>query len=97
MEVIQVAAAIKHHFLNAFELPSMTSMDLQGAFLSVDYSVGALARILWRMKSAESEALFMPAVATGLIVGDGLWTIPAAVLGFAGVQPPFCMSFNSTN
>ena len=71
-------------------------MHVQGAFLSIDYSVGALARLVWRMKNAEAEALLMPAVATGLIAGDGLWTIPAALLGFAGIQPPFCMSFNST-
>ena len=70
-----------------------TIMRLQGAFLSIDYSVGSLVRMLWQLKSAHSEAAFMPSVATGLLLGDGLWTIPAALLSFAGVRPPVCMSF----
>ena len=64
-----------------------------GAWLSVDFCVGAVARFLWSLKMPASEELYMPAVATGLIAGDGLWTIPAAILAIAGVHPPVCMSF----
>ncbi|MFS7920589.1 hypothetical protein Hanom_Chr03g00226641 [Helianthus anomalus] len=44
-------------------------------------------------------AAFGPAVASGLICGDGIWTLPSSILAFAGVNPPICMKFlsRSTN
>lgn len=29
----------------------------------------------------------------GLIAGDGIWTIPAAILAIANVNPPICMGW----
>uniref|UniRef100_A0A6N2M4Z3 Uncharacterized protein n=1 Tax=Salix viminalis TaxID=40686 RepID=A0A6N2M4Z3_SALVM len=37
----------------------------------------------------------VPAVASGLICGEGLWTLPEAVLALAQVKPPICMKFPS--
>ncbi|KAF5177782.1 Metal-nicotianamine transporter like, partial [Thalictrum thalictroides] len=35
---------------------------------------------------------FRFAVASGLIYGDGIWTLPSSILSLAGVQtPPICM------
>ncbi len=35
----------------------------------------------------------VPAAASGLIAGDGIWTIPSCILSIAKVIPPICMSF----
>ena len=35
----------------------------------------------------------VPAAASGLIAGDGLWSIPSAILAICKVQAPICMSF----
>lgn len=35
----------------------------------------------------------VPAAASGLIAGDGMWTIPSCILSIAKVVPPLCMSF----
>jgi hypothetical protein len=35
----------------------------------------------------------IPAVASGLICGEGLWTLPAAILALAKIKPPICMNF----
>ncbi|MFS7981806.1 putative oligopeptide transporter, OPT superfamily [Helianthus anomalus] len=40
-----------------------------------------------------------PVVASGLICGDAIWTLPSSILALAGVNPPICMKFlsRSTN
>ena len=47
-----------------------------------------------RINKAKADA-FAPAVASGLICGDGIWTLPASILALAGVKPPICMKFLS--
>lgn len=44
----------------------------------------------------EDCEIFHHAVACGLISGDGIWTIPEAILALAGVQPPLCMGWTSS-
>jgi hypothetical protein len=43
---------------------------------------------------AKADA-FGPAVASGLICGDGIWTLPQSILALAKVKPPICMKFLS--
>ncbi|KAI9074321.1 hypothetical protein K1719_043693 [Acacia pycnantha] len=38
---------------------------------------------------------FGPAVASGLICGNGIWTLPASILALSGIKPPICMKFLS--
>ncbi|KAG6512181.1 hypothetical protein ZIOFF_030277 [Zingiber officinale] len=40
-------------------------------------------------------AAFGPTVASGLICGDGVWSLPQAVLALLKVKPPICMKFLS--
>jgi hypothetical protein len=68
-----------------------------GTYLAMDYSVGAISRFLWGLKDPASEALLMPAVATGLIVGDGMGAFPGAIVGLFKVQPPMCLNFVPSN
>lgn len=36
--------------------------------------------------------LQVPAAASGLIAGDGMWTIPSCILSIVKVSPPLCLS-----
>ncbi|KAG0534899.1 hypothetical protein BDA96_04G319600 [Sorghum bicolor] len=56
--------------------------------------VFSVARDVLPRKYARKEAMFMvPAVASGLICGDGIWTFPSSVLALAKIKPPICMKF----
>ncbi|XP_048138335.1 probable metal-nicotianamine transporter YSL7 isoform X1 [Rhodamnia argentea] len=66
-----------------------------GSYFAIDMCVGSLILFLWeRMDKTKADA-FGPAVASGLICGDGIWTLPSAILALAGVKPPICMKFLS--
>ncbi|KAK7364182.1 hypothetical protein VNO80_12659 [Phaseolus coccineus] len=66
-----------------------------GPYFAIDMCVGSLILYVWeRINKAKADA-FAPAVASGLICGDGTWTLPASILALAGVKPPICMRFFS--
>ncbi|XP_061337222.1 probable metal-nicotianamine transporter YSL14 [Gastrolobium bilobum] len=65
-------------------------------YFAIDMCVGSLILYVWeKINKAKADA-FGPVVASGLICGDGIWTLPASVLALAGVKPPICMKFLST-
>lgn len=66
-----------------------------GGYFAIDMCVGSLIVFAWGMKNKKSATQMSPAVASGLICGDSLWGIPAAVLSLCGVAPPICMKFLS--
>ncbi|KAK8937944.1 putative metal-nicotianamine transporter YSL6 [Platanthera guangdongensis] len=64
-----------------------------GAYFAIDMFVGTVIVFVWeRLKKAEADD-YAGAVASGLICGDGIWTIPSAVLSIFRVNPPICMYF----
>ena len=66
-----------------------------GPYFGIDMCIGSLVRLAWdRLDPARAKA-FAPPVASGLICGDGIWTLPQSVLALAGVKPPICMKFLS--
>lgn len=66
-----------------------------GPYFAIDMCVGSLILFVWeKINKAKAEA-FGPAVASGLICGEGIWTLPSSILALAGVQPPICMKFLS--
>lgn len=66
-----------------------------GGYFTIDMCVGSLILFIWgRIDKAKADA-FGPAVASGLICGDGIWTLPDSLLALAGVKPPICMKFLS--
>ncbi|CAI8584316.1 unnamed protein product [Vicia faba] len=64
-----------------------------GAYFAVDMCVGSLVVFVWSKMKCKEAALMVPAVASGLICGDGIWVLPSAVLAWFKVRPPICMSF----
>lgn len=69
---------------------------LVGASFAVDMCVGSLIVFTWEKVDRGKAALMVPAVASGLICGDGLWTLPSSLLALAKINPPICMGFMST-
>ncbi|KAL3830649.1 hypothetical protein ACJIZ3_019451 [Penstemon smallii] len=66
-----------------------------GAYFAIDMCLGSLILFIWEKKNKKASKEFGPAVASGLICGDSLWGIPAAILALAGVNAPICMKFLS--
>jgi uncharacterized oligopeptide transporter (OPT) family protein len=67
-----------------------------GAYVAVDMLLGSAIVFFWEQTDEIGAHAFAAAVASGLISGDGVWTIPSALLSLLGVDPPLCMSFAST-
>ncbi|GMN44342.1 hypothetical protein TIFTF001_013550 [Ficus carica] len=66
---------------------------LVGAYFAIDMCVGSLVVFVWHKINPRSAALMIPAVASGLICGDGLWILPSSILALAKIRPPICMRF----
>lgn len=69
---------------------------LVGASFAIDMCVGSLVVYLWHKVNSNKASLMVPAVASGLICGDGLWILPSSILALAKVNPPICMNFLAT-
>ncbi|GJU75599.1 metal-nicotianamine transporter YSL3-like protein [Tanacetum coccineum] len=69
---------------------------LVGAYFAIDMCMGSLVVFVWHKINKQKANLMVPAVASGLICGDGLWILPSSILALAGVRPPICMSFLPT-
>ncbi|WCJ35555.1 YELLOW STRIPE like 7 [Euphorbia peplus] len=64
-----------------------------GPYFAIDMCVGSLILFIWeKIDKAKADA-FGPAVASGLICGDGIWALPSSILALAGVKAPICMRF----
>ncbi|KAI8005629.1 Metal-nicotianamine transporter YSL1 [Camellia lanceoleosa] len=66
---------------------------LVGAYFSIDMCVGTLIVFVWHKLNPKKAELMVPVVASSLICGEGLWTLPESILSLAGVNPPMCMKF----
>ncbi|GFS44474.1 YELLOW STRIPE like 1 [Actinidia rufa] len=66
---------------------------LVGAYFAIDLCVGSLIVFVWQKLNSKKAEQMVPVVASGLICGEGLWTLPASVLSLAKINPPMCMKF----
>ncbi|KAE8680414.1 Metal-nicotianamine transporter YSL1 [Hibiscus syriacus] len=66
---------------------------LVGAYFAIDMCVGSLVVFAWNKLNGKKAGLMVPAVASGLICGDGLWLLPSSILALLKVRPPICMNF----
>ncbi|KAL6541400.1 putative metal-nicotianamine transporter ysl6 [Orobanche gracilis] len=64
-----------------------------GAYFAIDMFVGTVILFVWERVSRKDAEDYAGAVASGLICGDGIWTIPSAILSILRVNPPICMFF----
>ncbi|KAH9685656.1 metal-nicotianamine transporter YSL3 [Citrus sinensis] len=66
---------------------------VMGAYFAIDMCVGSLIVFVWQKLNKKKADLMIPAVASGLICGDGLWILPSSILALAKIRPPICMKF----
>ncbi|CAL0322974.1 unnamed protein product [Lupinus luteus] len=64
-----------------------------GAYFAVDMFIGTVILFVWEKLNKKGSEDYAGAVASGLICGDGIWTIPSAVLSILRIDPPICMYF----
>lgn len=72
---------------------AMAPPFLVGAYFTIDMCLGTLIVYVWQKLNVKKAELMVPAVASGLICGEGLWVLPASVLALAKIKPPICMKF----
>eukprot|EP01018_Ginkgo_biloba_P020132 Gb_27981 [translate_table: standard] len=68
---------------------------LVGAYFAIDMCVGTTVVFVWQKINRKRADVFVPAVASGLICGDGIWILPSSILALTKVKPPICMKFIS--
>ncbi|KAL6651069.1 hypothetical protein ACP70R_009994 [Stipagrostis hirtigluma subsp. patula] len=66
-----------------------------GSYFAIDMFLGSVILFAWERVDKRQADAFGYAVASGLICGDGIWTLPQAVLSLCNVKPPICMKFLS--
>lgn len=64
-----------------------------GAYFAIDMFIGTVILFVWERINRKDAEDYAGAVASGLICGDGIWTIPSAILSIFKVDPPICMYF----
>lgn len=66
---------------------------LVGGYFTIDMCLGTLIVFVWEKLKPKKAELMVPAVASGLICGEGLWILPSSILALAKVKAPICMKF----
>lgn len=64
-----------------------------GANNAIDFWLGSLIMLVWEKRNSQSAVQLGPLLGAGLIVGDGLWSVPSALLAIGGITPPLCVKF----
>jgi len=68
-----------------------------GGYFAIDMFVGTVIRYVYEKINRPKSDLLSPAIAAGLICGEGVWIIPSAILALSKVNPPLCMFFYSAS
>ena len=55
--------------------------------------IGSTINLVWAWVDPQGQEQLSMAAAAGLLVGDGVWTIPSSLLAMADVRAPVCMAF----
>ncbi|KAE8661642.1 putative metal-nicotianamine transporter YSL6 [Hibiscus syriacus] len=64
-----------------------------GAYIAIDMFVGTVILFVWERINRKDAENYGGAVASGLIFGDGIWTIASAFLSIFKINPRICMYF----
>jgi len=83
-----------HKYSRFIPLPMAMAIPFYiGSYFAIDMFLGSLILFMWEKVNKAKADAFGPAVASGLICGDGIWTLPQSILALARVNPPICMKF----
>lgn len=59
-------------------------------YFTLDMTIGAVILGIWQYVAPADALVSAPLVASALIAGDGVWSVPSAILALAKVTPPMC-------
>ncbi|KAI3419508.1 Prephenate/arogenate dehydrogenase domain-containing protein [Psidium guajava] len=68
-----------------------------GAYFAIDMFVGTVILFIWERINKKDTKDYAGVVASGLICGDGIWTIPSSALSIFSINPPICMYFRPSS
>lgn len=89
-----VRDVMPHKYAKYVPLPmAMAVPFLVGGSFAIDMCLGSLIVFAWTKINKKEAGFMVPAVASALICGDGIWTFPASILALAKIKPPICMKF----
>lgn len=77
-------------------VPSMTALGLPffiAPFFTIDMLLGSAILFIWAKIDIQSAELLSTALAAGMICGEGLFSLPSAILSLFNLRPPICMKF----
>lgn len=60
---------------------------------AINFWMGSLIMHIWEFINKDVADELGSTVGAGLLVGDGLWSIPSSIVAIAGKAPPICMGF----
>lgn len=64
-----------------------------GGYFAIDMFVGSIIRLVYEKINKHKSDIMSPAIAAGLICGDGVWTILSVMLALSKFNPPLaCFS-----
>ena len=61
--------------------------------LAVDMCIGSVIVTIWSYVNLPGAMLYAVPLATGFISGEGIWSVPQAILTYAKATGPICMMF----
>ncbi|KAH7422134.1 hypothetical protein KP509_13G092300 [Ceratopteris richardii] len=64
-----------------------------GSYFAIDMCIGSIIVFIWGKLSSHKADAYIPAVASGLMCGDGVWTLVSAILALLKMQASMCMYF----
>jgi uncharacterized oligopeptide transporter (OPT) family protein len=85
-------------YVKLIPIPSMLGIPaFIGGYFTIDMTIGAVILGIWQYFNMADCLINAPLVASALIAGDGVWSVPSAILALAGVSPPLCAQFFKTS
>lgn len=68
-----------------------------GEYIVIDLFVGTIILYVWERLNRKDAEVYAGAVASGLIYGDGIWTIPSSIRSILRISPPICIYFGPSS
>ncbi|CAD6250172.1 unnamed protein product [Miscanthus lutarioriparius] len=93
--VINLVRDLTPHRVSRFiPLPMAMAIPFYiGSYFAIDMFLGCVILFVWEQLNKAKADAFGPAVASGLICGDGIWTLPQSILAPRQGAAPICMKF----
>lgn len=88
--------ALPSHIGRFVPIPmAMAIPMIVGPYIAIQMSLGSFILETWSFINPASAELLGPAVASGLLVGDGLFAVPGSLMGILNVPNSIQVAYNA--